>query len=244
MEIFDGKCFIDSNSKYSKDLFELFNRGEIPSFRELFAHTEIARLSHEDKKGKDIIQFSFFVRGKKGRIMLLNRVDPGHVITKGKSILISWSPYLQLFSSGNDDEYREEDILNIYDRELFFPEVERPLLRYAGFARNVLPSGRVYYFHVFEAKYDSPEEVLESKIREVGEKQIFIKDKEAFLGFFSPEEILNQGNVTNRVDMNILKFIQNQSVCDLTQHEENDSCRFISWEGFFQGKRVPGFLFS
>ncbi len=241
MEEKDGKCYIDSRSSYARKLERQFREGHIPSFAELFSHTTCGSLTTEEKRGKHIIQMSFFIRGKRGEIMLMERVDPSHVITRGRGVLVSWSPCLASFSSGAPRSYRREEIADIFTREIDFCGAPAPVFRYVGMARNVPSPGRVYYFHLFEASYPVEEERLCDIMERIGSDRVFVKDKEQFCGFHAPSTILKEGWVENRVDSYVLQMLAR----GLTQplwDEGHEGCGLIPWPGYAEGKDIPDFI--
>ena len=220
-ENIDAKRYIDKKERYSHTLRERFDKREIPSFQELFSHSQSAPLNHEQKKGKDIIQFSFFITTREGDIMLIERSDKSHVITRGLSLLVSWSPAVSVFPSGNSWPSDQEDLFFIFHKEITSELLKKPELKYTGFARNDMDSERTYYFHIFEAHYPCSSFEFKKMVSSMGRKNLFIKDKDIFVDILSLENLKNKYVITNDVDSALLDFIHRKRLKEVYMSGEN-----------------------
>lgn len=166
----DEKRFMKTPPGMPSVLSTNFEAGKILPFAMLFAESEHNKIYEDERVGKEIIQFSFLITNDKNEVLLYDRVknkvlpnDPtgrsGHNVSTQKSILVSWSPYLDRFNGGFHYPKTEDDVRMVFHREVStaYPPDE---LTFLGLIRNdktiSWKEGRIrYFFYLFEAHYKS-----------------------------------------------------------------------------------------
>ncbi len=227
----------------------LFNRrsdadfpGTIPSFGELFRGSHVAALTHETKKGKDIIQFSFCLTTQDGGVLLMERTDASHRLVLGASVLVSWSPVAESFRFGSSYPSAPDDVWDIFHREIsdLLPGEKR--MMFLGTAHRKLSDERRYHFYLFRVSTSLTSEALMRLIADWGSESFFVKDREEVLGVCSVEHLIRNNVVSNAVDAGVLH-------CLCCSPEEpflfREHCFFVPWLSRSDEKdTLPSFLFK
>ena len=239
----DYKRFIDRDSPFSLYWDTETKAGSVPSFRAVFHASRVALLSDEEKTGRDIIQFSFFLRTSDGGILLMDRSDASHRLTRGASVLVSWSPVVEHFRDGHDYPVSYEDVLDIFHHEVSIEAPLFPKIQYIGLARNDLPGQKRYYFYIFEAACSLTSHELMTLIHDWGKEKFFEKDREDVIGVFPLADLVEQHMLANPVDVGVLQCIYDSE--DNRQiRETGNSCLFLPYRGTAGDPGIPDFLFK
>ncbi len=208
----DEKFFIPRSHPFSDELAVAFERGETPSFEEIWKHGRTKKLYDDEKKDNDIIQFSYLIRTAKGLQYI--RRGPSNQLTTGISVLQSRSPTLKLeygFPRRLTDvaEFLHEDVdlaRDSYD------------LSFLGIARNV-NKGIRYYFFVFIVDLKSEDTPLSSK-----EGDLFLGDLNPVSPTTENEKAAVEDLRSKRADLAVLSSLYPEF--RVTEAELLD-CRFL-----------------
>lgn len=204
-------------------------RGEAPSFREVFSESRVEWLTDEEKTGREMIQFSFFLRASDGRILLFRRSDASHRLTRGASVLVSWSPVQEHFRKGSLFPASVHDVLDIFHHEIAPDFPLSPSLRYIGFAMNDLKGPKRYYFYLFEVACAlTGKELVELAFRR-GSERFFVKDKEEVLGAFSVAEFMEKNLLVNPVDTLLMQWLHKG--CSAGVERLSETCLLAPFTG-------------
>lgn len=242
----DTKRYLDFQTTQGKFVLDLIQQGKVPSFPQIFASSKTAKLSDDEKDNKGIVQFSFIVKSSDGKVMPLKRTKDDHNITRGGSIMISWSPFASIYSGGAGYfPMSEMDLLDIYHWEVVHKDtLPEPNIIPLGFIVNNKQSKK-YLFYVFVAQYDLLAEELNNAFG-------LRKDKDDMRPFQLPEELLPtrekclEGsradfvNPANKADLQALRMLLVQNESDNFILDQSQAYPIEKT----QGKRLPTVLYG